>query len=1252
MKRMLRKVVSLILVSILCLTQAVLPGSLSLADEEETEVFVVLTDSENIAATTEVNGLGRSNVTQSSQYAHGGTYSMQYNVPDGENGSMWNDRKNAVDLSTFAATREELAISLWVYTEDASTEAEFTFKLTDDSGNRISFKGLKKTAMAPTAGEWHQVVIPLKNGEFSENFNWKYFRQWALESAKGSAFTLWVDDIALVSYPASPYTSLYTLAKCDALTEVSKSKITLETTIVHDGTGSYKLSPGEGSSSSMWYTGSNVVDCSTLAPTMDDIALSFWVYAESVPEDENIKFAINLCSTASFDGPKLTYDIAKKDIAPTAGEWHQVVLPFAQLTNKNNFDWTNLTWWRIYQTASGPDYTMYIDQIELVSLAPKITGMNFSAGDMKIDLTKAFDSSIATMEAFVLVDSMTPDDQVVGVIVGNTDAETTPGDGTVRLSVDTGGNPLLLWNGGEATVRFDADVRTGQFLHLAVVRDAAAGEFRLYIDGKLADTQKATSTDAVSDVPYVIGGDHRPFKETNSTFDGWIGNVRVWSTVRSAQEIADNVLYTELTGTETDLLGNWLLKEDAKLDDTAVDVSANQNHGVINRKTDWIAPDDTKGDFTLVALPDTQIIVQARTEIYRSLFEWIAANQESENIQYVLSLGDIVNNGNASNQWETAKKGFELIDGKVPYTLIPGNHDYIDWNSYRPMDNYNNTFFTTDYADMDTLQGVYEEGHMENTYHCFSVQGINYMILALEFMPRDAVLEWACDVVETHPDYNVIVTTHGYLNGKGEREKTDSVSKEYATLLGDDFNAGEDVWNKLVSRYSNIFMVLCGHVESDNYDVKHLESIGENGNTVHQIMANAQWLDDDLWGTSMKGAGLLLLMRFTDYGKTINLDFYSPYHDLSYREENCFSITIPHGQLQYVGVTGVEDGATYDLGNGAPTVRFDTGTVTLGGQELSSGYKFTQAGSYTLNIDMYGETSTITFTVTGTLDTEAPVIAGVGDGGVYYTTQTITVTDAELDSITVNGEAVADVTAAITLYGNPAQTTEYTITATDKAGNSTTVAVTMKPISDISSPIAGITTENVKTTDAQAIQSVVTQLDELLQTESLTDADKTALEDAKADANALLAKVAETEAAVVGLTDAVDAYDVETVKLTDKETIAFLLAEIDDLLAGQNITDEQKTALEAAKAAAEALLKKIDEILAIPEYTLGDINGDNNIDASDALMALQHSVKLNILEGDDFDAANVDGNQVVDATDALYILQYSVKLINKFPAEK
>ncbi len=66
----------------------------------------------------------------------------------------------------------------------------------------------------------------------------------------------------------------------------------------------------------------------------------------------------------------------------------------------------------------------------------------------------------------------------------------------------------------------------------------------------------------------------------------------------------------------------------------------------------------------------------------------------------------------------------------------------------------------------------------------------------------------------------------------------------------------------------------------------------------------------------------------------------------------------------------------------------------------------------------------------------------------------------------------------------------------------------------------------------------------------------------------------------------------------------------------------------------------------------GDVNADGRIDASDALAALQHSVSLRLLAGEEGQRADVNADGQIDAADALLILQYSVGLITVFEAEK
>ena len=76
------------------------------------------------------------------------------------------------------------------------------------------------------------------------------------------------------------------------------------------------------------------------------------------------------------------------------------------------------------------------------------------------------------------------------------------------------------------------------------------------------------------------------------------------------------------------------------------------------------------------------------------------------------------------------------------------------------------------------------------------------------------------------------------------------------------------------------------------------------------------------------------------------------------------------------------------------------------------------------------------------LDATAPVINGAENGKTYCAAVTLTITDDYLDTVTVNGVAVTLTTdGKLTL--EPEQSVAKTVIATDKAGNSTSITVTV-----------------------------------------------------------------------------------------------------------------------------------------------------------------------------------------------------------------
>ena len=103
---------------------------------------------------------------------------------------------------------------------------------------------------------------------------------------------------------------------------------------------------------------------------------------------------------------------------------------------------------------------------------------------------------------------------------------------------------------------------------------------------------------------------------------------------------------------------------------------------------------------------------------------------------------------------------------------------------------------------------AYEDNKLDNAYYYFTTDDATYLMLCLDFVPRDPVLEWANDVVEANLDCRVIVVTHSYLSYDGSYDD----SSGYDTAG----NNGQNVWDKLVSQHANIIMVLCGHIHYDD----------------------------------------------------------------------------------------------------------------------------------------------------------------------------------------------------------------------------------------------------------------------------------------------------------------------------------------------------------------------------------------------------------------------------------------------------
>ena len=329
----------------------------------------------------------------------------------------------------------------------------------------------------------------------------------------------------------------------------------------------------------------------------------------------------------------------------------------------------------------------------------------------------------------------------------------------------------------------------------------------------------------------------------------------------------------------------------------------------------------TDSAYSFVVVGDTQMTVDFDPENLHYIYDWILDNKETKNIQYVFGMGDITNNS-LDVEWAVAYEQITRLDGNVPYSLIRGNHDTSA--------GYNATFNNEAYKSM--FDGFYSEDKIENSYVTFTVGDTKYLHITLDYAPSNTVLNWASSIIERYYDHFVIISTHSYIHGDGS-----------LTTGGSDDgseNDGQQIWDKLASKYKNVFLVLSGHKFTT--DVIYRQDTGVNGNTVTGILTNGQCID--LKNDAM---GLVSILHFSEDGKTLTVEYYSTVYDRYFGKNSQFTLSIPeynpnnYEAPNYLYEVTDANGVTYSLS--------DERTPSLIFASLESGSTIKLLGDITLN---------------------------------------------------------------------------------------------------------------------------------------------------------------------------------------------------------------------------------------------------------------------------------------------------------------
>ena len=303
-------------------------------------------------------------------------------------------------------------------------------------------------------------------------------------------------------------------------------------------------------------------------------------------------------------------------------------------------------------------------------------------------------------------------------------------------------------------------------------------------------------------------------------------------------------------------------------------------------------------DFTIAALPDTQFYAKTYPQIFAAQTRWILDNAAAQNIKLVVGLGDIVDGGGELYEWQNANAAYSIIDRKIPFLPTIGNHDYDRNNPSGRTDsttNYNTYFGPSRFTDRNWYRSSYPYGSNENFYATFTFGSKNYLFVVLEVFPRDVSLQWAASVIQKYPTYDAIIVTHAYTFADNTRLDRCDENSAATFAVGQD-NDGEQIWQKLVSKFPNIVMVLSGHVvEGDGTGRR--SDFGDNGNLVNQMLSDYQ-------GYPNGGNGYLRLISVSPSKNTISVKTYSPYLDQY--------LTDDHNQFTMIykrsGSTGAQSG--------------------------------------------------------------------------------------------------------------------------------------------------------------------------------------------------------------------------------------------------------------------------------------------------------------------------------------------------------
>ena len=293
----------------------------------------------------------------------------------------------------------------------------------------------------------------------------------------------------------------------------------------------------------------------------------------------------------------------------------------------------------------------------------------------------------------------------------------------------------------------------------------------------------------------------------------------------------------------------------------------------------------------------------------RTLYNWLLTKQAELNIQYVMGVGDITQSFNTSqtyynHEWPLAKEAISLLDGKLGYSLVRGNHDISSGLNaqFGVGTAYYNTLMemaATTNAEGRPMGGFRDASKIEDSYRKIIAGGNKYIIFALEYYPTEDTVTWMNELLTENSDYTAIVTLHCFVNRdttfvdlhETTTPEEDAGRENWAQTATGGNVSPRALWERVLSKHANVQMVISGHVDEDNVLINAMQ--GDNGNTVTFMLTDTQTID------SNTPVGIVTMLYFSADGKVAHVEHISTVRDAAgqpayLRDVNQFTLDLDY----------------------------------------------------------------------------------------------------------------------------------------------------------------------------------------------------------------------------------------------------------------------------------------------------------------------------------------------------------------------